>query len=94
MKLEITSSARTGPFPCVRPKGPTSSISRSRMMDVSACEPHRLVLQSRGVPSATERPGMTTPLAPSMEVTRPWEEAAVARAAMRAVRYSMVGGGI
>ena len=28
--------------------------------------------QSRGVPSATERPGMLTPLAPWISVTTPW----------------------
>ena len=44
-----------GPLPWVRPSGPTwpDRISRSRMMAVSACEPQRLLEQSRGVPSAT-----------------------------------------
>jgi hypothetical protein len=55
MKLEIMVAASMGPLPWVRPSGPTSPerISRSRMMAVSACEPQRLVEQSRGVPSAT-----------------------------------------
>lgn len=55
MKLLIMVAGSMGPLPCVRPSGPTSPlrISRSRMMAVSACDPHRLVEQSRGVPSAT-----------------------------------------
>jgi hypothetical protein len=55
MKAATMVAASMGPLPWVRPSGPTSPerISRSRMMAVSACEPHRLLEQSRGVPSAT-----------------------------------------
>ena len=37
--------------------------------------------QSRGVPSATVRPGMLTPFAPLIAVTTPWAETEAARAA-------------
>ena len=40
--------------------------------------------QSRGVPSATVRPGMLTPFAPLIAVTTPWAETEAARAATSA----------
>lgn len=40
--------------------------------------------QSRGVPSATVRPGMFTPFAPWISVTTPWLETEAARAATSA----------
>ena len=40
------------------------------------------VAQSRGVPSMTLRPGMVTPLAPSMDVRTQWENACENIAAM------------
>lgn len=55
MKTAMLAAASIGPLPWVRPNGPHSpdSISLSRMMAVSACEPQPLDEQSRGVPSAT-----------------------------------------
>lgn len=76
MKTLIMAAASTGPPPWVLPRGlPPAVMSRSRMMDVSACEPQPLEEQSRGVPSTMDRPGISTPLAPVILVTVPWAEA-------------------
>jgi len=74
INVEIALSISTGPPPLVRPSAEAFPVPSSavRMMDVSFSEPHAGVAQSRGVPSATDRPGMVTPLAPVMEVMTPW----------------------
>jgi len=55
MKRATILEASTGPPPWVRPRAEALEvpISLSRMMEVSASEPHAGEAQSRGVPSAT-----------------------------------------
>jgi len=82
MKVAMADAASTGPL-LVRPRAEAllDPISFLRMMEVSASEPQAGDAQSRGVPSVTDKPGMTTLLAPWIEVMTPWAETEAARAA-------------